>query len=75
MTTLHGCLKAMTGLKARTCWSPGDDAVTKNITTFNPIRIGYHEFVDIARDVTTATGWRNKLRYVFGRPGWQPSAN
>ena len=25
--------------------------LTKNIHTFNPIKVGYHEFVDIARDV------------------------
>ena len=47
--------------------------LTKNIHTYNPIRIGYHEFVDIARDVRRATGWRNKLGHVFGRPGWQPT--
>jgi cyclopropane fatty-acyl-phospholipid synthase-like methyltransferase len=32
------------------------------------------EFVDIARDVRAANGWRNKLSHVFGRPGWQPSS-
>jgi sterol desaturase/sphingolipid hydroxylase (fatty acid hydroxylase superfamily) len=48
--------------------------LTKNIKTFNPMRIGYHEFIDIARDVRAATGLKNKLGHVFGRPGWQPSA-
>ncbi|MFT6290224.1 MAG: sterol desaturase/sphingolipid hydroxylase (fatty acid hydroxylase superfamily) [Ilumatobacter sp.] len=48
--------------------------LTKNIKTFNPMRIGYHEFIDIARDVRPATGLKNKFGHVFGRPGWQPSA-
>lgn len=48
--------------------------LTKNIKTFNPIRIGYHEMADIARDVVKAKGWRNKLGHVFRRPGWQPEA-
>jgi sterol desaturase/sphingolipid hydroxylase (fatty acid hydroxylase superfamily) len=47
--------------------------LTKNIRTYNPIRIGYHEFVDIARDVVRATGWRNKLGHVVRRPGWRPT--
>jgi sterol desaturase/sphingolipid hydroxylase (fatty acid hydroxylase superfamily) len=47
--------------------------LTKNIHTYNPIRIAYHEFVDIARDVRRAHGWRNTLGSVFGRPGRQPS--
>ena len=48
--------------------------LTKNIDTYNPLRIGYHEFVDIGRDVIAAKGLRNKLRHVFGRPGWTPIA-
>ena len=48
--------------------------LTKNIHTFNPIRIGYHEFVDIARDVRGAAGLRDKLGYVFRHPGWKPVA-
>jgi sterol desaturase/sphingolipid hydroxylase (fatty acid hydroxylase superfamily) len=48
--------------------------LTKNIHTYNPIRIAYHEFVDIARDVRRANRWSDKLGYVFRRPGWQPSA-
>jgi len=48
--------------------------LTKNIKTLNPVRIGYHEFVDIARDVRGASNWRDRLRYVFGRPGWRPAS-
>lgn len=46
--------------------------LTKNISTYNPLRIAYHEYVAIARDVKTASGRRDKLRHVFGRPGWTP---
>ena len=46
--------------------------LTKNINTFNPLRIGYHEFIDIAKDVYRANGWRTKAGHVFRRPGWSP---
>jgi sterol desaturase/sphingolipid hydroxylase (fatty acid hydroxylase superfamily) len=46
--------------------------LTKNIKTFNPLKIGYGEFAAIARDVRCATGWRNKLGHLWNRPGWQP---
>lgn len=44
--------------------------LTKNISTYNPVRIAFHEFADMFRDVWRAPGWSNKIRYVFGRPGW-----
>jgi sterol desaturase/sphingolipid hydroxylase (fatty acid hydroxylase superfamily) len=47
--------------------------LTRNIHTFNPVRIAYHEFADIARDVRRATSWRDRFGYVFRRPGWQPA--
>jgi len=46
--------------------------LTKNIRTYNPLRIAYHEMADIARDVRTARGLRHKVGHVFGRPGWTP---
>lgn len=46
--------------------------LTKNIDTFNPLRIAFGEFRDIARDVMAARGWRGRLRQVFGRPGTSP---
>ena len=45
--------------------------LTKNIRTYNPARIAFHEWADIWRDVWQAPGWSKKLRYVFGRPGWR----
>jgi sterol desaturase/sphingolipid hydroxylase (fatty acid hydroxylase superfamily) len=47
--------------------------LTTNIETHNPLRIAYHEFAAIGRDVRSARGLRAKLGHVFGRPGWQPT--
>src|SRR5882762_252528 len=48
--------------------------LTKNIHTYNPVRIAFHEWAEIGRDVREAPGWRNKLRHVFGHPGWRHDA-
>ncbi|HEU4414653.1 MAG TPA: hypothetical protein VFT65_07700, partial [Candidatus Angelobacter sp.] len=45
--------------------------LTKNINSYNPLRIAFHEWIDIWHDVRTAPTWRLKLRYIFGRPGWK----
>jgi sterol desaturase/sphingolipid hydroxylase (fatty acid hydroxylase superfamily) len=47
--------------------------LTTNIETFNPIKVAYHEWIDIARDVRRAGNWRDRLGYMFKGPGWEPS--
>ena len=44
--------------------------LTKDIETFNPLRIGFHEFAAIGRDLVRAPGLVAKLGYVFAPPGW-----
>jgi sterol desaturase/sphingolipid hydroxylase (fatty acid hydroxylase superfamily) len=44
--------------------------LTKNIETFNPLRIGFHEIAAIGRDVVGAPTLRAKLGYIFCPPGW-----
>jgi sterol desaturase/sphingolipid hydroxylase (fatty acid hydroxylase superfamily) len=46
--------------------------LTKNINTYNPVRIAFHEWADMWRDVQNAPSWRNKFLCVFGNPGWHP---
>jgi sterol desaturase/sphingolipid hydroxylase (fatty acid hydroxylase superfamily) len=48
--------------------------LTKNIHTYNPLYIAFHEWADMWRDVRQAPGWRNKLGYVFRHPGWRHDA-
>ncbi len=55
-------------------FEPEDEAavygLTTNIDTFNPARIGTHEYVDMAQDIASCTGWTERLSYVFRGPGW-----
>ncbi|MEW2328026.1 sterol desaturase family protein [Micromonospora chersina] len=53
--------------------APARYGLTKNIQTFNPLRVATHEFAAIWSDVRHATSWRHRLGYLFGRPGWQPA--
>lgn len=49
--------------------------ITANLGTFNPLRIAFHEWAAIARDVARARTWRDRMQYVFGPPGWTPEGN
>jgi sterol desaturase/sphingolipid hydroxylase (fatty acid hydroxylase superfamily) len=51
----------------------GDTVVyglTKNIDTFDPVRIATHEHADMLRDVAASTTWRERLSFVLRGPGW-----
>lgn len=45
--------------------------IVKNIDTFNPIRIAFHEWAAIARELIAARSWREAVGVVFGPPGWR----
>jgi len=47
--------------------------LTKNVESHNLLKVGFHEYGSILRDVRAAGSWRDKLGYVFGPPGWQPA--
>jgi hypothetical protein len=44
--------------------------LTKDIESFNPLVIGFHEFGAIGRDVARAPTIAAKLGYIFAPPGW-----
>lgn len=48
--------------------------LTKNIETFNPVRVAFQEWASIWRDLLRASSWGERAHYVFGRPGWRPAA-
>jgi sterol desaturase/sphingolipid hydroxylase (fatty acid hydroxylase superfamily) len=47
--------------------------ITKPLQSWNPLWANVHVFVQIAKDAWRAEQWRDKLRVVFGRPGWKPA--
>lgn len=55
-------------------FEPEDERVvyglTKNIDTFNVVRIATHEYVEMLRDVAASTTWRDRLSFVVRGPGW-----
>ncbi|MHB1139412.1 MAG: sterol desaturase family protein [Microthrixaceae bacterium] len=55
-------------------FEPEDEPVryglTKNVGTFNPLRIASHEHAEIVRDVARAENWHDRLSFVLRGPGW-----
>ncbi len=46
--------------------------LTKNIETFNPVRVAFGEYGALARDLRAARGWRTRLEIALRGPGWEP---
>ena len=47
-----------------------DYGLTKNIHTYNPVRIAFHEWSAMLKDLWNAKSWRGRLGYLVMRPGW-----
>ena len=50
--------------------SPAVLKLVKNIHTFNPLRIAFHEWAAIGRSLASATSWRQRWMVFAGPPGW-----
>ena len=47
--------------------------LTKNIDTFNPVKVAFHEFAAlVARRARARRAGATRLGYPFRGPGWQP---
>ena len=42
------------------------------LTTNNPIKIAFHEWLKFANDLFTARSWREAVGHLFGPPAWRP---
>jgi sterol desaturase/sphingolipid hydroxylase (fatty acid hydroxylase superfamily) len=48
--------------------------LTKNIDTYNPVRVAFHEYAAIARDLRATRGWGARLALLVRKPGWSPGS-
>lgn len=49
--------------------------IVKNLGTFNPLVISFHEWIGIAKDVMGAKSWAERWGFLFGPPGWSPDGS
>jgi sterol desaturase/sphingolipid hydroxylase (fatty acid hydroxylase superfamily) len=49
--------------------------LTKNIETFHPVRVAFHEYIALWHDVRGARTWRERFGHVWHGPGWKPAAS
>ncbi|MEO5651783.1 MAG: sterol desaturase family protein [Marmoricola sp.] len=44
--------------------------LTRNLGSFDPLTIATHEWQDIAKDISTAPKWSDRLFFLLRGPGW-----
>jgi sterol desaturase/sphingolipid hydroxylase (fatty acid hydroxylase superfamily) len=49
--------------------------IVRNLATFNPLRVAFHEWAAIGKDLTRAGSAREVVGYLFGPPGWSPDGS
>jgi len=54
---------------------PCNYGLVTDLDTFNPLRVAFHEWVGITRDINSAKNWRHKFLYIFAPPGWTPDGS
>jgi len=49
--------------------------IVQNINSYNPLKIAFHEWMGIIRDVRSARSIKEMRAYLFGPPGWSPDGS
>lgn len=44
--------------------------LTKNVVTFNPVKVAFHEWMNMGKDLKRARTFKHYLHYIFNAPGW-----
>ncbi len=49
--------------------------IVKNLATFNPLKVAFHEFVSIGKDLLKSRSPREIVGYLLAPPGWSPDGS
>lgn len=49
--------------------------IINNLNTFNPIRIAFHEWFSLGKDLLSVKHPKHIIGYLFGPPGWSPDGS
>jgi len=49
--------------------------IVKNLGTFNPVTVAFHEWFGMVRDVLSARSIGDAVRFVLAPPGWTPDGS
>jgi len=49
--------------------------IVKNLGTFNPLTVAFHEWAGMFRDIVSARSLGDAVRYVVAPPGWTPDGS
>jgi sterol desaturase/sphingolipid hydroxylase (fatty acid hydroxylase superfamily) len=47
--------------------------ITKPINSWNAVWANMSHYTEMAKDLKLITNWKDKIKYVFNKPGWLPS--
>jgi alkylglycerol monooxygenase len=48
--------------------------ITKPINSWNPLFANVSHYVSMTEDLRQITGWKDKIKYLFMKPGWLPQS-
>jgi alkylglycerol monooxygenase len=46
--------------------------ITKPVTSWNAVYANFSHYVDMGNDIKRITKWKDKVKYIFSKPGWLP---
>jgi sterol desaturase/sphingolipid hydroxylase (fatty acid hydroxylase superfamily) len=49
--------------------------IVKNLASYNPVRVAFHEWIGIVNDIRHAPSLRDALLYLVAPPGWSPDGS